>query len=210
MKKTRTDETAVRVHHLWSLGEDVAVRWDDEGRALVLSGPLGIERVEDPAPVVAEALRRMELGPVLLANLETADADGAEGGDTYVVLLPVLRRLSHLVTRTLGLEDLRGPLLSVVPIGRTACFSLVRLPAQRAVHLPAGATITVAEAEFSVQPRGAQYRVVIHRPEAMWVVSLLAWPVTPQAVVEALPLPAEVTREILGYLAGAGAVVAVP
>ncbi|MFF4501939.1 hypothetical protein [Streptomyces sp. NPDC001401] len=47
------------------------------GRTLVLSGPQGTERVEDPAPAVAEALRRMELGPVLLANL--LQSNGGEG-----------------------------------------------------------------------------------------------------------------------------------
>jgi hypothetical protein len=196
------------MHHLWSLREDTVVGWDEEGRTLVLSGPQGTERVEDPTPAVAEALRRMELGPVLLANLLQPNGGAVHGHDTYTVVLSVLRGISHVVIRTLSLEDLKGPVLSVVPMGRTARFSLVRLSAQRRVRLRPTVTITVRGDVFLVQCRTLEHRVEIHRPEAMWVVSLLAWPMTPDAMVEVLPLPAELTLAILAYLAGAGMTVA--
>ncbi|MEV5322010.1 NADH oxidase [Streptomyces sp. NPDC052687] len=202
--KSPTENATPRLHHLWSLREDTVVGWEEEGRALLLSGPLGTERVEDPAPEVAEMLRRMELGPVLLTNLvETGDTHPG-GHSTYAVVLSVLRGISHVVIRTLSLEDLKGPVLSVVPVDRTARFSLVHLPAQRRVRLRPTVTITVRGDVLVIQSRVMDHRVEIHRPEAMWVVSLLAWPTTPDAIVDMLPLPAELTRQILGYLAGAG------
>ncbi|MBL7253383.1 hypothetical protein [Paractinoplanes lichenicola] len=201
-----TEGSAPRLHHLWSLREDTVVGW--EGRTLVLSGPLGTERVEDPEPAVAEALRRMELGPVLLANLVQPSGETGAGPDAYTVILSVLSGISHVVIRTLSLEDLKGPVLSVVPEGRTARFSLVRLSAQQSVRLRPTVTITVRKDVFVVRSHALEHRVEIHRPEAMWVVSLLAWPMTPDAMVEVLPLPAELTLAILGYLAGAGMTVA--
>ncbi|MGA5797209.1 NADH oxidase [Streptomyces cellulosae] len=205
-----TDDSSVRMHHLWSLREDTAVGWDEQGRTLVLSGPLGTERVENPVPAVAEALRRMELGPMLLANLAPPDR-GADPGrdDTGTVLLATLREISHVVIRTLSLEDLRGPVLSVVPVGRTARFSVVRIPARHRLRLRTAVTISVRGSVFLMQGRALGHRVEIHRPEAMWVVSLLAWPMTPDAMIEVLPLPAELTLMILGYLAGAGMTVTV-
>ncbi|WP_051813208.1 hypothetical protein [Streptomyces sp. NRRL S-340] len=202
------EDAPLRIHHLWSLREDTVVGWDEEGRALVLSGPQGTERVEDPGPAVAEALRRMELGPVLLANLPPPEGRTAPGHETFTVVLSVLRGISPMVIRTLSLDDLRGPVLSVVPVGRSARFATVRLPAWRRVRLRPTATITVRGNTFLVQCHTLGHRVEIHRPEAMWVVSLLAWPMTPEAMVEVLPLPAELTLEILGYLAGAGLTVA--
>ncbi|MGW0991832.1 NADH oxidase [Streptomyces sp. NPDC002520] len=203
-----TEDSPARIHHLWSLREDTVVGWEEEGRTLVLSGPQGTERVEDPAPAVAEALRRMELGPVLLANLLQPNGAAAPGHDTYTVVLSVLRGISHVVIRTLSLEDLKGPVLSVVPVGRTARFSLVRPAAQRRVRLRPTVTISVRGDAFLVRCSTLEHQVEIHRPEAMWVVSLLAWPTTPDAMVEVLPLPAELTLSILGYLAGAGMTVA--
>ena len=169
-----TDDSSLRMHHLWSLREDMAVGWDEQGRTLVLSGPQGTERVEDPVPAVAEALRRMELGPVLLANLVQPDGDAERGLDTSTVILSTLGEISHVVIRTLSLEDLRGPVLSVVPVGRTARFTVVRLPARHRVRLRAAVTITVRGNVFLIQGRALGHRVEIHRPEAMW--SCPCWP----------------------------------
>lgn len=54
--------------HLWSLSEDVRVERSAEDDTLLLTGPWGPERLDRPAPSVREALRRMELGPVVLGN----------------------------------------------------------------------------------------------------------------------------------------------
>ena len=204
-----TKDAPLRLHHLWSLREDTAVGWDEEGRTLVLRGPQGTERIEAPPTVVAEALHRMELGPIRLANPLTQPRDdttttAGAGADGYTAVLSVLRDISHLVIRTLSLEDLKGPVLSVVPAGRTTRFALARVPSQHRVRLRTGVTITVQGSAFVLECRALEHQVHIHRPEAMWVVSALAWPTTPDALVEVAPLPAELTLSVLDHLAGAG------
>ncbi|MCX5141939.1 MULTISPECIES: NADH oxidase [unclassified Streptomyces] len=189
---------------LWSLREDVVVEPDETGEVLVLRGRLGTERISRPGPLVREALRRMELGPVLLANIEEEAEDTDGEGSTYLVLLPTLRPLSHLIVRTLGIDDLNGPLLSVSATSRHATFAPVRVPARRRLRLPGGVSLTLEKAGFVLEATGSPHRVQLHRPEAVWVVGLLAWPITPDAASAALPLPAEVTEAILGYLAAAG------
>ncbi|MFI6206311.1 NADH oxidase [Streptomyces sp. NPDC051041] len=193
--------------HLWSLREDVVIERDGEDGELVLVGPWGRERITDAHPVLREALYRMQLGPVLLSNIEPTADSPVSRSSVYLVLLPALRRLSHLVVRTLGLVDLRGPLLSVYPVTRPALFALAGLPATGLVRLPQGVSLTLEARGFSLERVGSQHRVLLHHPEAVWVVAMLAWPVTPEAVSRALPLPGPVTRQILEYLAAAGMVV---
>jgi hypothetical protein len=202
------EDCPLRLHHLWSLCEDTAVGWDEEGQALVLTGPQGTERIEAPATVVADALHRMELGPIRLANPLQPRNEAAAGPDSYTAMLSVLREISHLVIRTLSLEDLRGPVMSMVPACRTARFALARVPSQRRVRLRPDVTITMRGNAFVLECRALEHQVQIHRPEAMWVVSVLAWPTTPDALVEVAPLPAELTLSILDHLAGAGLAVA--
>lgn len=185
--------------HLWSLSEDVAVETSPD--EVVLTGRFGTERLSDPDPIVREALRRMELGPVLPANVAT---DPEDDGSVYLVLLPTLSKLSHLTVRTLGLDDLRGPLLSVSPESRQATFSPDELSTADRIWLPRDVRVTLEAAGVALESAASLHRVVLHRPEAVWVVGMLAWPVTPDAATEALPLHPEVTDGILRYLAGAG------
>ena len=132
-----------RTVHLWALCEDVVLEPGEHKDQLVLSGPWGKERIDSPDPVVREALRRMELGPVLLANIESGTEEPQGRVGAYLVLLPLLTRLSHLLVRTLGLDDLGGPLLSVSPVSQAAPFALVRLPAGRPVRLPADVSLSL-------------------------------------------------------------------
>ncbi|MFF4016244.1 NADH oxidase [Streptomyces sp. NPDC001843] len=192
---------------MWSLREDVAIEREVDGGGLILTGPWGRERIADAHPVLREALYRMELGPVLLSNVEPTPDSPVTKASVYLVLLPALQRLSHLVVRTLGLVDLRGPLLSVCPVTRPALFVLPRLPATGLVRLPQGVSLVVDAQGFLLERVGSQYQVRLHRPEAVWVVAMLALPVAPEAVSRALPLPRPVTRDILTYLAAAGMVV---
>ncbi|MEU9673813.1 MULTISPECIES: hypothetical protein [Streptomyces] len=194
--------------HLWSLREDVAVERGDDG-GLLLAGPWGDEPIGDAHPVLREALYRMELGPVLLSNIDSTPGSPVLGARLYLVLLPALRRLSHLIVRTLGLADLRGPLLSVLPLTRPAVFVLPRLGETEPVRLHRGVTLLLEAKGFRLERGGAQHRVLLHRPEPMWVVAMLAAAITPEAVARALPLPLPrtVTREILEYLAAAGMLV---
>ncbi|MEU0744358.1 NADH oxidase [Streptomyces sp. NPDC006134] len=191
------DSVGDRTVHLWSLSEDVVV---EAGRAegqLVLTGPWGPELIDGTGATVREALRRMELGPVMLTNV-------GPGASAPVVLLPVLERLSHLVVRTLSVDDLGGPLLSAAPVARTASFRLAPLPGHRPVWLPADVTVRRAPRGFTVESSGASYKVLVHRPEAAWVLGLLAWPVSPDDASASLALPPGVTEAILEYLAAAG------
>ncbi|MEU9851075.1 NADH oxidase [Streptomyces sp. NPDC047985] len=216
-----TETADHRTVHLWSLAEDVTVESGDTEDQLVLTGRWGKEWVDGADPVVQAALRRMELGPILLANVVPgADrvgagaqagptephgppGDGPPEGSGVLVLLPVLERLGHLVVRTLGLDDLRGPLLSVMPVSRQASFALLRLPGGELIWLPRDITFTVRPGGFILESPRSAYRVVLHRPEAVWVVGMLAWPATPDDISAALPLPPSVTEDILGYLAAA-------
>lgn len=192
--------------HLWSLREDVAIEREVDG-GLLLVGPWGSERIGDAHPVLREALYRMELGPVLLSNVEPAPDSPVSKAGVYLVLLPALRRLSHLIVRTLGLVDLRGALLSVSPIVRHAVFVLPSLAATDRVRLHQGVSLLLEARGFLMERAGAEHQVLLHRPEPMWVVAMLAAPVTPEGVARALSLPHAVTREILEYLAAAGMLV---
>ncbi|MBO1334104.1 NADH oxidase [Streptomyces sp. VRA16 Mangrove soil] len=209
------DDVDGRTVDLWSLAEDVVVEQGEREGELVLAGPWGRERVSAPHPTFEEALRRMELGPVRLANLEPdlePEADGAPGtaGQTTAehgegpCLLLQLERLSHLIVRTLGIDDLSGPLLSAMPVSPVAHFALAPLPGRELVRLPGGVSISVGRDGVCVQAPDASYRVQVHRPEAVWVLGLLVWPVTPDQASAALALPAGVTERILAYLAAAG------
>ncbi len=210
---------------LWSLAEDVVVEPGDLEGELVLSGPWGSERVPAPHPALEQMLRRMELGPVLLSNLEGGHGVGPEASpetsseasseaspgaspgerlDDGHRLLLHLGRLSHLIVRTLGVDDLSGPLLSAVPVSPLAHFTLAPLPGRELVRLPGGVSFSVGHGVVSVQAPDASYRVHVHRPEVVWVLGLLVWPVTPDQASAALALPAGVTERILDYLAAAG------
>ncbi|MET9452769.1 NADH oxidase [Streptomyces cinerochromogenes] len=192
-----TPAAAVAVH-LWSLSEDVIVEHDGENDQVVLKSRWGVDYVKRPCPSVQEALRRMELGPVSLANAAERHVD------LYAVMLPALSRLSHLVVRTLSVDDLRGPLLSVLPVAHDAPLALVWLPGQRPVRLPRHVVLTRLDSGLSLEAVGGRHMVVLHRPEAALVVAMLAWPVTPDKASASLPLPPEMTEGIIRYLAAAG------
>ncbi|KMO97749.1 hypothetical protein [Streptomyces roseus] len=195
----------VQTFHLWSLSEDVIVDQGPGGDVLLLTSRWGEDRLDRPSPAVREVLRRMELGPVLLANA----LSGPE--DQCPFTLPALSKLSHLVVRTLGVDDLKGPLLSVVPLSSAASFVLIRPAGERRVCLPRHVAFTVPESGTGcvLESERSPHRVVLHRQEAAWVAMTLAWPTTLTAVSAALPLPPQVTEDIVGYLAAAGLVTSV-
>jgi hypothetical protein len=184
--------------HLWSLTEDVIVEHDEDEDQLVLKSRWGVDHLDRPGTAVREALRRMELGPVLLANATDAQVD------LYAAMLPALRRLSHLVVHTLGVEDLRGPLLSVFPVAQDAPFTLVWLPGEQRLRLPRRVVVTMVDSGLALEVVGSAHRVVLHRPEAALVAAMLAWPIAPDKASAELPLPPGMTEGIIRYLAAAG------
>ncbi|MFB7321703.1 MULTISPECIES: NADH oxidase [unclassified Streptomyces] len=205
---TGTMERPVRPLHLWSLREDVAV--DVAPGELTLTADGATVRLDRPDPIVVETVRRMELGPVLLANAHGPATGGpADEADVLSQVLPALRRCATLVVRTLGLDDLGGPLLSVTPVG-DAALSAPMSPAEGRLRMALGLALVFRRSSVLLEADWANYRVEIHRPEVMWVVGLLAWPTTADALCAAVALPTEVTRGILAYLKAAEFVAAVP
>ena len=198
-----SDTTDCRTFHLWALCEDVVVKADDDG-SIVLSGRFGTERIENHDRTVREMLRRMELGHVLPANAEAWPRRSwplARG--TGPVLSPTLARLSHMVIHTLGLDDLKGPVLSVTPAAADATFAPGRVP-EHPMRLPRDASMVLGAAGIVLASARSKHEVVLHRQEAAWVVAMLAWPVTADTVAATLPLPRAVAHDVLGYLVAAG------
>ncbi|MFB7544335.1 NADH oxidase [Streptomyces zaomyceticus] len=198
-----TDEH--QVVHLWSLDEDVVLVGGDDDFETVLSGRWGAQRLKTDG-LVREALRRMQLGPVRLTNVGQAPGTGAPG---CLILLPVLREVAHLVVRTIAMDDLLGPLLSAHPLSRDAVFRLGAVPADRRFRLVVGTSLVLRADGLVMEVRDSAYRVVVHRPEAVWIVGMLTRPCRAEEAVAALPLPAGVTRGVIGYLLAAGMAVPV-
>ncbi|WP_405796260.1 NADH oxidase [Streptomyces sp. NBC_01506] len=186
--------------HLWSLSQDVTLHRTARGDQLVLTSHRGVECLDRPGPLIRETLRRMELGPVLLANA----LPDRHPADVRTCVVPVLARLSHLIVRTLGVDDLGGPLMSVFPVGPAARFTLVQLTCDRPMRLTDTAVLTSLPSGFSLEATSSPHRVVLHRPEAAMVVALLARPCTGAAAAASLSLPPQVTHAVLCYLAAAG------
>ncbi|MEV6753663.1 hypothetical protein [Streptomyces sp. NPDC051214] len=213
-----------RLRHLWSLREDVVVESDALTGSLVLTWDHGTARMASPGPTVLEVLRRMQLGPVLLGNALVDNAlvgDGEGGRDrdakVYFMMRPVFGRFPHLLVRTLGLDGLSGPLLSIAPLADVggepapqadaggASLTVLPLDQARPIRLFLGLSFAFDPLTATFESRTATHRLVIHRQEAMMVFALaLARPVTLQAITAVLPLPGDVTEGILCYLAAAG------
>ncbi|MEV0525499.1 NADH oxidase [Streptomyces sp. NPDC050439] len=218
-----------RLRHLWSLREDVVVESDALTGSLVLTWDHGTARMASQGPTVLEVLRRMQLGPVLLGNalvdnavVDDALVDDGEGGrvrdaKVYFMMRPVFGRFPHLLVRTLGLDGLSGPLLSIAPLagvggapapqadaGR-ASLAVLPLDQARPIRLFLGLSFAFDPLTATFESCTASHRLVIHRQEAMMVFALaLARPVTLQAITAVLPLPGDVTEGVLCYLAAAG------
>ncbi|MFH8626609.1 NADH oxidase [Streptomyces vietnamensis] len=187
------------------MDEDVILVGGDDDSETVLSGRWGVQRLKTDG-LVREALRRMQLGPVRLANVGLEPGSGAPD---RLILLPVLRELAHLVVRTIAMDDLLGPLLSVYPLSRDAVFRLGAPPADRLLRLVVGTSLVLRSDGLVMEVRDGPYRVVVHRPEAVWVMGMLTRPCRPKDAVAALPLPPGVTRGVIGYLLAAGMAVPV-
>ncbi|MEV2249825.1 NADH oxidase [Streptomyces sp. NPDC050147] len=206
-----------RLRHLWSLREDVVVESDALTGSLVLTWDQGTARMASPEPTVLEVLRRMQLGPVLLGNALVDDGEAGRVRDAkvYFMMRPVFGRFPHLLVRTLGLDGLSGPLLSIAPLADVdgaspadaggASLAVVPLDQTRPIRLFLGLSFAFDPLTATFESRTASHRLIIHRQEAMMVFALaLARPVTLKAITAVLPLPGDVTEGILCYLAAAG------
>ncbi|MFD9125582.1 SagB family peptide dehydrogenase [Kitasatospora sp. NPDC059571] len=186
---------------LWSLREDTWIESDTDGS--LLHTRWGDVRIAGEDPAAHELLRRMALGPVALENLVPA-AGGEDGRLGRARLMLLLERLRSVVVRSLALQDAEQPLLSAVPVSAAARFAPVRLPADRPLRLSRFASVRPGPDGLVLESPLSLYRLVFHRPEAMWVVSALGRPGTLAAVAAAVPLAPEVVREVVGHLAATG------
>ncbi|MEU3738827.1 NADH oxidase [Streptomyces sp. NPDC032198] len=198
-----------RLRHLWSLREDVEVESDAVTGSLVLTWDQGTARLARPEPTVLEVLRRMQLGPVLLGNALVDDGEGGRDRDAkvYFMMRPVFGRFPHLLVRTLALDGLSSPLLSIAPLSEVGGASLTVVPLDQVepIRLFLGLSFAFDPLTAVFESRTASHRLVIHRQEAMMVFALaLARPVSLLAISAVLPLPADVTEGVLCYLAAAG------
>jgi SagB-type dehydrogenase family enzyme len=199
----------LRHGELWSLREDVSVeQWGAPGDGSVrLRGRWGDVVVRRPSPEMGEALRRMCLGPVTLANV-LGPAGRSGGGDEYRQLSCDLERLDPMIVRSLGGAS-GQPLLSVVPLAKRSRFRIVPLAPEVPVRLSVYAAMRTNGREISMESPLALHRVVLHRPEAMRFIAPLARPLTPGAFVTALAptAPVAVAAAVLEYLVAAGMLV---
>jgi len=187
-------------HSLCSLREDVLVEADDHGDQLLVTTMWGDITITDPSPAVRDALERMSLGPVLLENV--VPKQRPERGRVE----RVLEMISGCVVHSLGHDDTLGPSLSVIPIARRAHFSQPKIERHRPVRLSKFASMRAHEGELVIESPLARHRVVIHRPLAAQVVTMLTKPSVIPAVAKAVNASDTLVRQIVTYLAGAGMV----
>ncbi|MGV9564731.1 hypothetical protein [Streptomyces sp. NPDC003480] len=113
---------APELSELWSLREDVTIRFDGDGA--LLRTPWGRRVVPRPAPTVREALRRMLLGPISLANVIPGfpgyEVPEEHWDDASRSLLAVLDVHQDVVVRHLAVGA--ALCLSVVPVVPGAGF----------------------------------------------------------------------------------------
>lgn len=208
-----------RQSDLWSLREDVQVELENGGSLLQIRSRWGNVTIQRPSQPVREALHRMRLGPVSLENVtsvrngpEPSDDDGSgpaargRSSRARIQLYQVLNRLQPLIIRSLRLET-GHPLLSVVPLTPRSRFRLLPLPPDVPVRLSTYAELRTNGTEYCLESPLSLHRVLLHRPEAIWLISSLGRPVTAAEYAAAHPQLAFVAADVLTYLAAAGMVV---
>jgi SagB-type dehydrogenase family enzyme len=184
---------------LWSLRDDVHLQ--EEDTCVLLGSRWGTVRIPRPAPVLRQALRRMELGPARLENVPGTDDLACRVG-----LLVALQRLGGLVVRSVGAPDGHSPLLSVVPTTADASLRPVPVPADVPLRLSRFATLRTDGDGWVLESPLSSFRVVLTRPEAGWLIASLGAPTTPRAAVARLPVSEPAAFTVLSYLVATGMV----
>ncbi|HEX6686949.1 MAG TPA: SagB family peptide dehydrogenase [Candidatus Limnocylindrales bacterium] len=187
-------------HRLCSLREDVLVETDGHDDQLLLTTMWGDITISDPSPAVRDALERMSMGPVLLENVVPRQRSERARVER------VLEMISGCVVHSLGHDDTLGPSLSVVPIARRASFSLPKIERHRPVRLSKFAAMRAHEGEMVMESPLARHRVVIHRPMAANVITMLGKPGVIPQIAKSIDASDDLVKEVVTYLAGAGMV----
>jgi SagB-type dehydrogenase family enzyme len=194
---------------LWSLREDVHVELEPADGPVLLHSRWGDITIQWPSPVVREALRRMLLGPISLENVVAGRRDPAlrqTADDDLALLRSVLDQLQSLVIRTLGFES-GQPLMSVVPLTPQARFHPEPLPLDLPVRLSSFVQLRTDGNEYRLESALSLHRVLLHQPEAVWLLGSLARPAPVSASASAWPSLGPLAADALAYLAAVGMVV---
>ncbi|GAA3659584.1 hypothetical protein GCM10023079_55220 [Streptomyces chitinivorans] len=196
---------------LWSLREDSGFLPDPDGPGTgLVSTPWGDVRLPAAAPVVARALERMTYGPVSLDNVLPGFADGIgpEDGDRpqHAALRDALTALQHVVVRTLAMTDGTHQ-MTVVPTARRSRFAPGRPEADTVYRLSRFAVLRTGPEGGVVESLLSVHRVLLHTPQAGWLVGCHMRPTAVREAARLLGRPVEETRLAVGYLAAAGILV---
>lgn len=192
--------------HLWALREDVLV--EDESDHLVIVTSWGEVAIDGVGDVVRASLRRMCLGAVSLENVLGRQPE--PGGEPrpnwpeWAELWQVLDMISGSVVRSFGLGDGESPLLSAVPVTRSAKLALPEVTPDRPVRLSRFAAIRPHDGNLLVESPLAPYHVVLHRQLAATVATALSAATSVGEVAARLNVPEPVVTGLVAYLVGTG------
>jgi SagB-type dehydrogenase family enzyme len=109
---------------------------------------------------------------------------------------------------SLGLNDGKGPLLSVVPVVPDPIFVPEELDAERPVRLSRFAALRPSADGLALESPSARFRVVLAQPWAVHVAAALGKPTVAAEIAAQEGIPLEVVTDVLAYLVGSGGVVA--
>ena len=195
---------------LWSLREDVLVEADPDVDRLVVINRWGETRIDDADEIVRESLRRMSLGPISLDNVLPPENPGPAVTDDrrreWARLERVLDLLSGSVVHSIALYNGDGPLLSAVPIVRSASFRLPDIDPRQPIRLSKFAAMRAVDEELLLESPLAQYQVILHREIAARVVAAVSTATPIMELAPALKIAEPVVADIVAYLAATGIV----
>lgn len=181
---------------LWALRDDVVVETD--GDALTVVTRWGDFDIDKPSPAVRECLDRMSLGPVSLPKVT---------GAVHAELHRLLDRLHSCLVRSLDVDDLAGPLLSVVPLSSHARFALPAIGGDDVVRLSRFTAMRTVGDELVLESPLAHHRVLLHRSLPSCVAGTLGRAVPVAELAAGVRSDLGLVSEIVAHLVAAGMVV---
>jgi SagB-type dehydrogenase family enzyme len=196
--------TLWKERELWALREDVRVDMEPNGGPARLHGHWGDYTIPSPSLLARDVLFRMSLGPVSLQNAVKGKA--AHPGTQIDELAAILEQLQPLILRSIGTAS-GQPLLTVMPLTVRSKFQPLPLDPGRPVRLSRFAGLRTNGNALCIESPFALHRILLHRPEASALVTELARPVTPAALLRARAGAESVTAGMLEYLVATGVVV---
>ncbi|MEC3975184.1 SagB family peptide dehydrogenase [Amycolatopsis sp. H20-H5] len=206
---------AVESVPLWSLTEDTLVEVGPDGLVLVITR-LGEFEIDDADAVVLESLRRMALGPVSLRNVIPSGSPRRGRGLTagwadadfpdFASLRRVLDKLSGSVVHSLGLNDGKTPVLSVMPVGFAPPFAPRAVPPGARIRLSRFATMRSAAGGLMLESPCTRFQALLSRRHGIRVASSLAVPMSIAEMASEGEIAPAVVADIVAYLVAAGLV----